>query len=110
MNCILNQSKTCDHCGDCDNRCQLDPTKLCDNCFRCLDDPNQKDYADIEITDILTNLDADSIDSAFSDMIWETGIRRKILIGTLRGVIGRHSRSSRMTRKAYRAKRQSIMA
>ncbi len=96
MNCILNQSKTCGHCGDCDNRCQLDPTKLCDNCFRCLDDPNQKDYADIEITDILTNLDTDSIDSAFSDMIWETGIRRKILIGTLRGVIGRHSRSSRM--------------
>ncbi len=33
--CILDESKLCDDCGEC-NRCDLDPNKICDNCCRCI--------------------------------------------------------------------------
>lgn len=34
-NCLLDESKVCDDCGECD-RCDLDPNKICDNCCKCL--------------------------------------------------------------------------
>lgn len=33
--CVLDESKICDNCGECD-RCDLDPNKICDNCCRCI--------------------------------------------------------------------------
>ncbi len=33
--CLLDGSKVCDDCGECD-RCDLDPNKICDNCCKCL--------------------------------------------------------------------------
>ena len=33
--CILDETKVCDDCGEC-NRCDLDPNKICDNCCRCI--------------------------------------------------------------------------
>lgn len=33
--CVLDDSKICDDCGECD-RCDLDPNKICDNCCRCI--------------------------------------------------------------------------
>ena len=33
--CLLDESKVCDDCGECD-RCDLDPNKICDNCCKCL--------------------------------------------------------------------------
>ena len=33
--CVLDESKVCDDCGEC-NRCDLDPEKICDNCCRCI--------------------------------------------------------------------------
>ena len=33
--CVLDESKLCDGCGECD-RCDLDPSKICDNCCRCI--------------------------------------------------------------------------
>lgn len=45
--CVLDETKSCNNCGDCDDRCELDPTKVCDNCFKCLE-PQGK-YATIKI-------------------------------------------------------------
>ena len=53
--CVLDKSKICNNCGECDNRCELDPTKICDNCFKCLNLDGMQDYAEIEITDIVTD-------------------------------------------------------
>jgi hypothetical protein len=33
--CVLDESKLCDGCGECD-RCDLDPEKICDNCMKCV--------------------------------------------------------------------------
>ena len=33
--CLLNENKVCDECGDC-MRCDLAPNKLCDNCMKCI--------------------------------------------------------------------------
>lgn len=33
--CLLDETKACDDCGECD-RCDLDPNKICDNCCKCL--------------------------------------------------------------------------
>lgn len=33
--CLLDETKVCDDCGECD-RCDLDPNKICDNCCRCI--------------------------------------------------------------------------
>lgn len=33
--CVLDETKVCDNCGECD-RCDLDPNKICDNCMKCL--------------------------------------------------------------------------
>lgn len=33
--CILDETKICDDCGECD-RCDLDPNKICDNCCKCI--------------------------------------------------------------------------
>lgn len=33
--CILDETKICDDCGECD-RCDLDPNKICDNCCLCI--------------------------------------------------------------------------
>lgn len=50
--CILNSSKACNDCGECDNLCQLDPSKECTNCFKCIDEP-ENEYATIRIDGIL---------------------------------------------------------
>ena len=46
--CILDETKLCDICGECD-RCDLDSSKICDNCGKCLD---IKDVASIKIDKI----------------------------------------------------------
>lgn len=33
--CILDNNKNCDNCGDCEV-CDLDSKKICDNCGKCL--------------------------------------------------------------------------
>lgn len=33
--CLLDETKVCDDCGECD-RCDLDPNKICDNCCKCI--------------------------------------------------------------------------
>lgn len=48
--CLLNEEKLCDDCGECD-RCDLDPNKLCDNCCKCLD--AEEEYAEIEVRDVV---------------------------------------------------------
>lgn len=48
--CVLDESKLCDDCGEC-NVCDLDPNKICDNCMRCLD--TGADYRAIEIDEII---------------------------------------------------------
>jgi hypothetical protein len=47
--CLLDNSKVCNDCGECEI-CDLDPGKICDNCCRCLGDA---DYAAIEVEKII---------------------------------------------------------
>ena len=56
--CIL-YDRTCTECGEC-SKCVLDPSKICDNCGKCIED--NRDYAEIEITDVILDeyADADS--------------------------------------------------
>ncbi len=35
IKCVLNPTKLCDNCGECD-RCDYDKNKICDNCGKCL--------------------------------------------------------------------------
>lgn len=49
--CLLDEQKRCDDCGECD-RCDLDPNKLCDNCCKCLDN-TEEEYAEIEVRDVV---------------------------------------------------------
>ena len=49
--CVLHAEKTCDNCGECDDRCELDPQKICDNCFRCLE-IEEKPFAEIPIAGV----------------------------------------------------------
>ena len=60
--CIVNKDKICNNCGECDNRCELDPSKICDNCFKCLNLDGLDDYAEIQITDVLTESSEDTED------------------------------------------------
>lgn len=53
--CVLDNTKTCNDCGRCDDLCELDPTKLCDNCFKCLE--LEQDYATITIGKVYLNAD-----------------------------------------------------
>lgn len=48
--CVLDESKICDECGECD-RCELDPNKICDNCMKCVF--SGADYMAIEIDEII---------------------------------------------------------
>lgn len=50
--CILDESKICDECGECDY-CDLNPFKLCDNCGKCIDD--QEEYRELKIDDVMIN-------------------------------------------------------
>lgn len=50
MRCVLDESKLCDDCGEC-NVCDLDPNKICDNCMKCLN--TGADYSAIEIDEII---------------------------------------------------------
>lgn len=56
--CILDNKKICNHCGTCDDRCQLFPEKPCTNCFRCLDEQMEGEYAEIKISDVFMETDA----------------------------------------------------
>ena len=47
-NCILEDGKPCDNCGECD-RCDLDPNKICDNCGACIDEYNTNEKGFVEI-------------------------------------------------------------
>lgn len=35
IKCVLDPSKLCSDCGECD-RCDYDKNKICDNCGKCL--------------------------------------------------------------------------
>ena len=48
--CVLDETKLCDDCGEC-NVCDLDPNKICDNCMKCLN--TGADYRAIEIDEII---------------------------------------------------------
>lgn len=68
--CILNPSKICDNCGECD-RCDLDPSKICDNCGKCLN-LDGDDYREIKIDKVLDQNEEeqcteDSDDKHFDD-------------------------------------------
>lgn len=51
-NCIFQDNKICDNCGDCES-CDLDQSKTCDNCGKCLG--GETDYASkaVEIDEII---------------------------------------------------------
>lgn len=51
--CVLDETKACDDCGECDV-CDLDPNKICDNCGACLDhyNTNEKGFVEIPIDKI----------------------------------------------------------
>ena len=49
--CILDESKLCNDCGECD-RCDLDGEKICDNCGKCIE---VQDVASIKIDKIFMN-------------------------------------------------------
>jgi hypothetical protein len=49
-NCILDDEKVCNGCGECD-MCDLDPKKKCDNCCKCIEDSNRS-FASIVIDEI----------------------------------------------------------
>lgn len=49
--CVLQPDKTCNECGECDDRCILDPNKICDNCFLCLDG-DKKPFAEIPVSGV----------------------------------------------------------
>jgi len=88
--CILDRQKVCNHCGICDDRCELDPRKVCDNCFRCLE-MDTRDYAEIEITDILTEVDESAFESASLAVDW-SNYMPSYHARTLHGVKGTYKR------------------
>lgn len=53
--CVLNSSKMCDNCGECD-RCDLDPNKTCNNCGKCLN-IDGFDTRSIKIDDVIEDED-----------------------------------------------------
>lgn len=57
--CILDESKICDDCGECD-KCDLDPNKICDNCGKCLKEykTDEKGYVKIDIDKIISSPDS----------------------------------------------------
>ena len=50
--CLLDDTKVCMECGECD-RCDLDPNKLCDNCCKCIDEW-EGNFAQIPVQDVVT--------------------------------------------------------
>lgn len=48
--CILDETKVCDNCGECD-KCDLEQGKLCDNCGKCIG--FDADSRAIEIEDVI---------------------------------------------------------
>ena len=48
--CILDETKLCTDCGDCD-KCDIDSRKICDNCGKCIG--LDADSRAIEIEDII---------------------------------------------------------
>ncbi|MBQ9833299.1 MAG: hypothetical protein IJO48_06170 [Clostridia bacterium] len=71
--CILNDSKYCDDCGEC-NVCDLDPKKICDNCCKCIDN-GDKEYNEINVTEYLNRTNKDS-DATLSDDMSLEGLYR----------------------------------
>lgn len=53
--CILNDTKICDNCGEC-NRCDLDPKKVCDNCCKCIEN-SDNEYRELNLADYLNLTD-----------------------------------------------------
>lgn len=46
--CLLDETKLCDDCGECD-RCDLDPNKICDNCCKCLALEDESEFRTVTI-------------------------------------------------------------
>ena len=90
MICILDSKKICNHCGLCDDRCELDPNKICDNCFHCLDD-NLEDYAEILISDILTETDESAFEPASLPISW-SNTNPSLRMQTMYGVKGTYKK------------------
>ncbi|OPJ56583.1 hypothetical protein [Clostridium oryzae] len=61
VNCILNENKLCNDCGECDI-CDLDRTKKCDNCGKCMENGNS-DYREVLIDNIYETSDAAELDN-----------------------------------------------
>ena len=89
--CVLEQSKICTHCGECDNRCELDPSKICDNCFRCLEPAAGQDYAKIEISAVFTSDDYLVEDEDDTGAV--SGQNQQAEVMTLHGTTGRRKRA-----------------
>lgn len=66
-NCIFDDNKICDNCGDC-STCDLDQSKVCDNCGKCLG--GEQDYTSkaVEIDEIVEEDNVDDLELD-SDMV-----------------------------------------
>lgn len=82
--CVFDEKMTCNLCGGCDDRCEIDPYKVCDNCFLCLE-TDTRDFAEIQITDILTEVDASAFELAPLAVDWPSA---KVHARTMQGVKG----------------------
>lgn len=84
--CVLHSEKRCNHCGECDDRCQINPSKVCDNCFQCLDAVEGMEYAKIGISRVLP----DQNDYLFADEDLHPVIYSgNLLVSTLLGCRGK---------------------
>ena len=45
--CILDETKICDDCRECD-MCDIDPSKICDNCGKCIEITEDKRTIEID--------------------------------------------------------------
>ena len=45
--CILDETKICDDCRECD-MCDIDPSKVCDNCGKCIEITEDKRTIEID--------------------------------------------------------------
>jgi hypothetical protein len=69
-NCIFQENKICDDCGDC-NTCDLDQSKICNDCGKCLG--GEKEYASkaVEIDEIIEDDNVE--DMEFDSDMTESG-------------------------------------
>ncbi len=69
--CVLDETKECDDCGECD-RCDIDPNKICDNCGKCLDQYNTNSKGFIEIP--IDKIDMSNANISLNDFYKQMGL------------------------------------